>query len=218
MPFRYRLSPFVDHSETHLQQEYAAWKGESPQQAWDPLWHFFPRATLNSPIHHWLIDIGASFGTHAGSFARQGYKVIAVEPAYGARKLGKKVNHHPHITWIDDALPDLQSVQKTKIKFDVATLSSVWAYLNPEDQRKSLKTLAGLIKTNGIAAISFAHTYSLAQRFAANRIKTITELSKECGFKVVSVVRNKPLKHMPNTRSDFVLLRRQRTPSVTARA
>lgn len=59
---------------------------------------------LETPTSSVILDIGAGTGNYSVELAKQGYKVIALEPSKIMRESGKK---HPNLMWIEGIAEDL---------------------------------------------------------------------------------------------------------------
>ena len=73
-----------------------------------------------------ILDVGAGSGRDAAWFAGKGHKVVAVEPSTRLREAGKERHPSRDIRWMDDALPALDRVLRSKLTFDLIWLSGVW--------------------------------------------------------------------------------------------
>ena len=54
-------------------------------------------------------DIGAGSGRDANWLSEHGWDVVAVEPS-ALRPLAKETSHS-RVTWVDDSLPDLKTIE-----------------------------------------------------------------------------------------------------------
>jgi len=119
-------------------------------------------------VHDWLVDllpeapaavldVGAGSGRDAAWFARQGYTVVALEPAATLREEARSRHRESSITWIADSLPGLDHVYRLGTAFDVILLSAVWMHVPPADRRRAFRKLIGLLKPNGVLAITLRH-------------------------------------------------------------
>ena len=100
------------------------------------------------------LDVGAGSGRDAAALARRGYNVTAVEPSLGLLELAKEHHHHPRIRWIQDSLPQLESLITQEHQYDFILLSAVWMHIASEDRPKALSTLARLLKPKGRLALT----------------------------------------------------------------
>lgn len=106
------------------------------------------------PLGSMCLDIGAGSGRDAFALARRGYKVIAVEPSIGMRRLAEKYHSSSCITWVDDALPCLDKVVSERKKFKFILLSAVWMHVPPHLREPSLETLHRLLDEDGCIAMT----------------------------------------------------------------
>jgi len=103
------------------------------------------------------LDIGAGSGRDANWLANQGFDVIAVEPSDNLRGLAKRQNGSAKVTWVNDTLPELKSIYRLNIKFDLILLSAVWMHI-PESQReRAFRKISNLLKPGGKLVISLRH-------------------------------------------------------------
>jgi len=103
------------------------------------------------------LDIGAGSGRDANWLASQGFDVIAVEPSDNLRGLAKRQNGSAKVTWVNDTLPELKSIYRLNIKFDLILLSAVWMHI-PESQReRAFRKISNLLKPGGKLVISLRH-------------------------------------------------------------
>jgi 2-polyprenyl-3-methyl-5-hydroxy-6-metoxy-1,4-benzoquinol methylase len=102
----------------------------------------------------WAIDIGAGSGRDAATLSRRGFSVVAVEPSARMREIGAHLHAREKITWIDDTLPELQSVNRS-LKFKVVLSSAVWMHLDRQQQEHAMRTIFDLTAPGGRAFITF---------------------------------------------------------------
>ena len=100
------------------------------------------------------LDIGAGTGRDAAALAARGYRVTAVEPTAEFRAIGRNLHGNAAITWIDDALPDLQGVPGS---FDLILLSAVWMHLAAEERTRAMARVSAMLRANGVMALSLRH-------------------------------------------------------------
>lgn len=99
-----------------------------------------------------VLDVGAGSGRDARFMAAFGLKVTAVEPSAGLRSLGAR--NSGGAIWIDDRLPDLESIAKKTERFDLVLCSAVLMLVAPTDLTKSFATLSELLVPAGKLAIN----------------------------------------------------------------
>lgn len=113
--------------------------------------HVFP----TTPSH--VIDIGAGTGRDAAGFADLGHTVTAVEPTPELRSEAQRLHPHPAITWIDDALPDLDRVHALGQRYDLVMLTAVWMHLDLAQRERAMARVAPLVRPGGTMALSLRH-------------------------------------------------------------
>lgn len=113
--------------------------------------HVFP----TTPRH--VIDIGAGTGRDAAGFADLGHTVTAVEPTPELRSEAQRLHPHPAITWIDDALPDLDRVHGLGERYDLVMLTAVWMHLDLAQRERAMARVAPLVRPGGTMALSLRH-------------------------------------------------------------
>lgn len=130
-----------------------------------------------------ILEIGSGSGRDAASLAELGHKVIAVEPSDALRTRAQSLHQHPGITWIDDKLPELQSVRKFGGDYDVIFLSAVWMHLPYQDRQSSFERILGLLKKNGLLYITLRHgPFEVVEGFWDIPDEELVKLVKEYGL------------------------------------
>ncbi len=99
-----------------------------------------------------VLDIGCGSGRDALSLARRGYRVTAVEPSNKMLALAQKKNNHQNITWINDWLPNLLTLNSNT--YDFVLMSAVWMHIAPHEREISLKRIGDLLKVGKHLAIT----------------------------------------------------------------
>jgi 2-polyprenyl-3-methyl-5-hydroxy-6-metoxy-1,4-benzoquinol methylase len=112
--------------------------------------HLFPTAPSR------VIDIGAGTGRDAAAFADLGHAVTAVEPTPELRSEAQRLHRQP-ITWIDDALPDLDRVHALGQRYDLVMLTAVWMHLDQAQRERAMDRVAALVQAGGLMALSLRH-------------------------------------------------------------
>ncbi|MEE9454661.1 MAG: class I SAM-dependent methyltransferase [Paracoccaceae bacterium] len=105
-----------------------------------------------SPIS--VLDIGSGTGRDAAWIAAKGHSVIAVEPSEAMRKIAASLHPAKNISWVDDALPSLQSARLSTQTFDVVLANAVWMHLPPTDHQAAMQRIFDLTKPGGAVFIS----------------------------------------------------------------
>ena len=129
-----------------------------------------------------ILDVGAGTGRDAAWFARQGHEVVAVEPVAGLRSAGLERHRSAGLVWIDDRLPDLETVAATGKSFDLILLDGVWQHLPAGDHPRALMALADLLAPGGKLILSVRHGPGAANRlcFPADVEALIAEADRFC--------------------------------------
>lgn len=103
------------------------------------------------------LDIGAGSGRDARYLAKNGLKVIAVEPVLALLNAAKANSQGVGITWLQDSLPHLEKSKQLKAKFDLILLSAVWMHLSCEERKLSMQNMSSLLNTGGKLVITLRH-------------------------------------------------------------
>jgi SAM-dependent methyltransferase len=85
----------------------------------------------------------------AAWFASNGWDVIAAEPEAALRVQASLSHPSPAIRWIDDRLPDLATVHRLGLSYDLIWISGVWMHIPPPDRPRAMRKLATLLKPGG---------------------------------------------------------------------
>lgn len=101
-------------------------------------------------------DIGAGSGRDANWLAANGWEVIAVEPSQGMRDLAAP-GSHPNVTWLDDALPELERLRALGHRFDLVLVSAVWQHVPPTQRERAFRKLTETLKPGGRLVITLRH-------------------------------------------------------------
>ena len=115
-----------------------------------------------------MLDLGAGAGRDSKYMAQQGtsnnISVTAIEPAAMLAELGKQHTQGLNVRWLQDSLPDLITVTKQEVSFDLILLSAVWMHIPETQCSRSLRKLANLLKPGGKLVISLRHGSSGDER------------------------------------------------------
>lgn len=103
------------------------------------------------------LDVGAGTGADAHWLAEQGHRVVAVEPTDAFREFGAAHHASPRITWIDDGLPHLASLEQNVQQFGLIMLTAVWMHLSAAERAVGMPVLARLLAPDGILVMSLRH-------------------------------------------------------------
>lgn len=95
------------------------------------------------------LDIGSGSGRDSAWMAAQGARVVAVEPSEGMRKIAISRHRDENIQWINDSLPELNTIAKLGRKFDIVLLSAVWMHVSQENRENSFQNILKVLKEDG---------------------------------------------------------------------
>ena len=101
-----------------------------------------------------VLDVGAGSGRDAAWFAEQGHRVVAVEPSSGMREAGNARHKSSKIRWLDDRLPALDKLLRTKSSFDLVWVSAVWHHLPACQRHRAFRKLVSVLSPGGSMMIS----------------------------------------------------------------
>ncbi len=146
-------------------------------EAIDPAAVYAPVRDLLPGVPADMLEIGAGTGRDAAWFARQGHRIVAVEPAEGLREAGRRLHREEAITWLDDRLPDLPGTVALNKTFDLILLTAVWHHLDGAQRAAALAVLSGLLAPEGRLLLSIRHGSIDPARglFAGNTDQTIAD-------------------------------------------
>jgi SAM-dependent methyltransferase len=104
-----------------------------------------------------VLDVGAGTGRDAAALANLRHTVVAVEPTPALRAHGQRLHRDAAITWIDDALPDLDTVHARGERYDLVLLSAVWMHLDNEQRERGMARIVGLLRPGALVSLSLRH-------------------------------------------------------------
>ncbi len=104
-----------------------------------------------------VLDIGAGTGRDAGWLVSLGHSVLAVEPTDELREGGTKLHPEPEITWLKDALPDLEQTKARGEVFKVVMLNAVWMHLTLEERETGFGSVLSLLAPGARLFMSQRH-------------------------------------------------------------
>lgn len=145
---------FYHQNAEFLTEQYQSLTFEQVHQSWKAHW---PVGLANEIPK--VLDIGAGTGRDALWFAQHQCDVYAIEPALALREFGQQYTQTcvDKITWLDDKLPDLNTIIELGIRFDCILLSAIWMHLPPKARERSFRKLANLLAPSGKLVISLRH-------------------------------------------------------------
>ena len=101
-----------------------------------------------------VLDVGAGSGRDAAWFASQGHDVVAVEPSARMREQAMKRHGSSRIRWLDDRLPALEKVLKSKCSFDLVWVSAVWHHVPAGQRARAFRKLVSVLSPGGSMMVS----------------------------------------------------------------
>ena len=101
-----------------------------------------------------IMDVGAGSGRDAAWFASEGHRVIAVEPSIELRAAARERHSARDIRWIDDTLPGLEKVLRSKLTFDLVWLSAIWMHVPPTARTRAFRKLVSVMSPGGSMMMS----------------------------------------------------------------
>ncbi len=104
-----------------------------------------------------VLDLGAGIGRDAYELCQRGFEVTAVEPLITFRQLGQERYRTSSLIWLDDALPELSTLDTYQDHFDFILISGVWHHLDQTEQEQALIRITALLKVGGKIALSLRH-------------------------------------------------------------
>lgn len=157
----------------------ARYESVAPEEVHGKIVHLIPEGASRT------LDVGAGSGRDAAWLAAKGHDVVAVEPTAEMRDAGKALHPSPRITWVDDALPELASLQDSD-PFDLIMLTAVWQHLEADERVRAMKRLAALAKPDGVMALLLRHgPVPEGRRMFQVSAEETAALAQACGFAVL---------------------------------
>ena len=139
-----------------------------------------------------VLDVGAGSGRDAAWFAARGCRVIAVEPSANMRTAGMARHPSSDIQWLDDTLPALDKVLRSKLTFDLVWLSAVWMHVPPSVRPRAFRKLVSVMRSGGSMMISLRHGPSPPGRpMALVKAAEIEALARQHGLQIVRATRHR---------------------------
>ncbi len=92
-----------------------------------------------------ILDVGAGTGRDAAWFAANGHNVVAVEPSARFRAAGKERHRSSDIRWMNDTLPALEKVLRSKLTFDLIWVSAVWMHVPRSVRARAFRKLVSVM-------------------------------------------------------------------------
>lgn len=165
------------------------------------------------PIPSSVLDAGAGAGQNAAALARMGYSVVAVEPLAAFLDAGRSHYKSLNITWIQDSLPLLQTLEDSSELFDFILVDGVWHHLDAEERELCMARFSTLLRDEGVCAMSLRHGPAGAGKhvFPTDGQKTAL-LARRYGLWVALHLTNQPskMKNKPGVTWTRMAFRKER--------
>ncbi len=124
------------------------WASLAPEDVHSAVLHLLPTTPCR------VLDIGVGDGRDPAWLAASGHQVTAVEPVDAFREHAARVHASPRIDWIDDALPDLATLTRSKARYDLVLVTAVWMHLDAEEHARAMPVLAQLMRPGALMIIA----------------------------------------------------------------
>ena len=136
-----------------------------------------------------ILEIGAGTGRDAAWLADLGHQVVAAEPSNEMRTRAEALHKQTNIRWINDKLPNLDTVIQDADQYDVIFLSAVWMHLAPSERSPSLKRIVNLVKPGGLVYLTLRHgPYEEIEGFWDIADDEVMELARKFGLVQLKLV------------------------------
>ena len=146
---------------------------------------------LLPPLPASVLDAGAGVGQNAAAFANLGYQAVAVEPLKEFVDIAKAHFHALDIEWINDALPNLPSLENPAYKFDFILVDGVWHHLCPKQRLAAINRFKALMNPGAICAISLRNgPAGLGSHVYPTCASTLCEEAQILGFEIALRIDN----------------------------
>lgn len=107
-----------------------------------------------------VADLGAGSGRDAAALAARGHDVYAVEPVAQMRNAAQLLHSGAEITWLDDTLPELDTLTleaEQSGEFGLILASAVWMHLDGAERALGLRRVARLLRPEGRLVLTLRH-------------------------------------------------------------
>lgn len=107
-----------------------------------------------------VADLGAGSGRDAAALAARGHDVYAVEPVARLRDAARLLHPSEKITWLDDTLPELDTLTleaEQSGEFGLILASAVWMHLDGAERALGLRRVARLLRPEGRLVLTLRH-------------------------------------------------------------
>lgn len=107
-----------------------------------------------------VADLGAGSGRDAAALAARGHDVYAVEPVAQMRNAARLLHCDAEITWLDDTLPELDTLTLEAEQsggFGLVLASAVWMHLSRAERSLALRRVTRLLRPEGRLVLTLPH-------------------------------------------------------------
>ena len=138
----------TSYYDEHLDRLFALYSAYDP----DELHNIWAKDLLSNREPGTACDLGAGSGRDANWLAQQGWDVVAVEPSK-LRARAKQFSHS-RVSWVDDALPNLEQLRSLGHRFDLILLNVVWQHVRQKQRERVFRILCELLNPAGLLVFS----------------------------------------------------------------
>lgn len=142
-----------------------------------------------------ILDAGSGVGQNAAALSRLGYDVTAVEPMLAFVQIAKRKFQDLDVVWLQDRLPQLETLESDSNSYDFILIDGVWHHLNPDERRECIKRMSSLLKQGGICCISLRNGPAGAgKHIFPTSNEEVSQFANEFGFRMLLNLKNQPSK------------------------
>ena len=137
-----------------------------------------------------ILDVGAGTGRDAAWFAANGHNVVAVEPSAQLRAAGQERHRSPDIRWMNDTLPALEKVLRSKLTFDLVWVSAVWMHVPRSVRARAFRKLVSVMSPGASMMLSLRQgPPPLDRPMESATAAEVEELARRHGLQTVRCTR-----------------------------
>ena len=154
-----------------------------------------------------VLDVGAGSGRDAVWFAANGHQVAAVEPSSILREEAQMRHEGAEVQWINDQLPSLERVLRSKLTFDLVWLSSVWMHVPHEERERAFRKLVSVMSPGASMMLSL-RPGPLDPKWPMRDVQfdEIEKLARDFGLQIVHKDSRADTQGRPRANWEFVWL------------
>ena len=173
------------------------------EQVHHPVFDLVPKSDIC------VLDVGAGSGRDAAWFASGvNNTVIAVEPTRALLNTGKQRHTSTNIQWVDDLLPGLEKVTRSKLVFDLIWLSAVWMHVPPSARTRAFRKLVSVMRPGGSMMISIRKGPPPSERpMTPVSAAEVEELARHYGLQTVRSIPSADAGNRPGVSWEVLWLR-----------